>query len=239
MKEQHRLKFSQLYNEYLYVIKPLIAEIEALYEQFPIGILNEIRAFNDHVARCFIENTSDDEIERQLNKAKSHNERILLDCYKYLNVWYHDTTNNFEKEFKNIDLTIIDNGEFFNTYNTIKKEAIDLTRYAKMNENKLDEISFNNYQNSYNKWSELYSFYHDNIQKLNWAKTRIKKSKVRTKVIAAILWILSLIITIFVGSILTNNNQAIVDAFKQKMNIQQNNINSNNAISENVQKNSE
>lgn len=46
-------KLKNLYQTYNTVIKPLIADIEARYEEFPISIFNEIRAFNDHVARCY------------------------------------------------------------------------------------------------------------------------------------------------------------------------------------------
>ena len=34
-----------LYNTYNEVIKPLIVEIEVRYEEFPIPVFNEIRAF--------------------------------------------------------------------------------------------------------------------------------------------------------------------------------------------------
>lgn len=83
-------KLSPLYQTYNEVIKPLIAEIEVRFESFPTSIYNEIRAFNDHVARCY-RNINDEElIETQIKKSKGHIERIVLDCYKYLNVKLYD-----------------------------------------------------------------------------------------------------------------------------------------------------
>lgn len=43
-----------LYKRYNVVIKPLIAEIEARSEKMPLPLFNEIRAFNDHVAHCYV-----------------------------------------------------------------------------------------------------------------------------------------------------------------------------------------
>ena len=72
-----------LYEAYNNVIKPLIAEIEVRYEQFPIVIFNEIRAFNDHIARCYIRPDDNVWTNSQIRKAQSHIERMILDCYKF------------------------------------------------------------------------------------------------------------------------------------------------------------
>jgi len=42
-----------LYDDYNTIIKPLIAEVEARTEQFPLPLFNEIRALHDHIARCY------------------------------------------------------------------------------------------------------------------------------------------------------------------------------------------
>lgn len=218
MNAEQQKKYTQLYHDYLYAIKPLIAEIEAVYEKFPISILNEIRAFHDHVARCFKQDAKEEDIDIQISKAQSHNERILLDCYKYLNVWYHDAVNKFEEQFMHVDLTLIDNGQYLKNYNVMKEDAIILTRYAKSNEHKLDDETFVNYQNSYIKWIEVHTYLFNNIDKITWAQNRLKKSKKLTRIITAALWIISLMATIFIGSILTNNNKEIVDVFLRLIN---------------------
>lgn len=47
-------KLKELYKIYNETIKLLIADIEARTQKFPIEIFNEIRSFNDHVARCYL-----------------------------------------------------------------------------------------------------------------------------------------------------------------------------------------
>lgn len=42
-------KVRELYESYNAVIKPLIAEVEARIEQFPLPLFNEIRALHDHI----------------------------------------------------------------------------------------------------------------------------------------------------------------------------------------------
>lgn len=49
------MRIIALYKEYNMVIKPLIAELEARTEQFPLHLFNEIRALHDHIARCYSE----------------------------------------------------------------------------------------------------------------------------------------------------------------------------------------
>ena len=82
-------KLSELYGVYVGLIKPLLSEIEANYEQFPEPLFNEIRAFNDHISRCYIPNISQSEIDVQIEKAERHIHRMVFDCYKYLNVYYN------------------------------------------------------------------------------------------------------------------------------------------------------
>lgn len=193
-----------LYGDYRNVIKPLLAEIEANYQKFPTALLNEIRAFNDHISRCYYQNTSEEEISKQLEKARSHIDRMILDCYKYLNVYYSDKIKKIEKQIKNIDITSIDNGEFYINYSKLKQEAINKVKVAKKEENKTKINSFQNYEQSYNAYTELDDFVTSNLSKIMWARAKFYTNKI----VVAIIWVLSLIGT----SLLTNNNQKIVDS---------------------------
>ena len=49
---ENNVRITALYQDYNTVIKPLIAEVEARTEQFPLPLFNEIRALHDHIARC-------------------------------------------------------------------------------------------------------------------------------------------------------------------------------------------
>ena len=76
-------KIRVLYSDYNTVIKPLIAEIEARIEQFPLPLFNEIRALHDHIARCYLDEIKEEQITQEIIKAERHIVRIILDCYKY------------------------------------------------------------------------------------------------------------------------------------------------------------
>lgn len=52
MTEENLRLLEKLYQQYNNPVKPLLAEIEASYEKFPMALYNEIRAMNDHVARA-------------------------------------------------------------------------------------------------------------------------------------------------------------------------------------------
>ena len=76
------MRIIAFYKEYNMVIKPLIAELEARTEQFPLPLFNEIRALHDHIARCYSERISSNQVDSEIHKAERHVTRIMLDCYK-------------------------------------------------------------------------------------------------------------------------------------------------------------
>ncbi|MDO5341871.1 MAG: hypothetical protein Q4F69_05395 [Bacteroidia bacterium] len=69
-----------LYKRYNVVIKPLIAEIEARSEKMPLPLFNEIRAFNDHVAHCYLENADSKMVGDELEKAGRHHSFMGAFC---------------------------------------------------------------------------------------------------------------------------------------------------------------
>ena len=75
-----------LYDDYNTIIKPLIAEVEARTEQFPLPLFNEIRALHDHIARCYFKDITPEQRNIEIHKAERHVLRIILDCYKCLNL---------------------------------------------------------------------------------------------------------------------------------------------------------
>ncbi|MFA6807078.1 MAG: hypothetical protein WCR29_06625 [Bacteroidales bacterium] len=195
-------KLSELYNTYNEVIKPLIALYEAREEVFPIPLFNEIRAFNDHVARCYIISFSDDQINDELGRAERHINRIILDCYKYLNVSFHNEIMSFEKRTKHVDLTVLDNGLFYPKFLELRKNAVNLIRKAKRNESIKLNDSFSDYQDAYNTYSELSDLINSRRIEVNWA--RVKFSGI--KLLKIIAWILSALISGLVSLFLTCDN---------------------------------
>lgn len=109
-------------------------------------------------------------------KAESHIERIILDCYKFLNVSLYDKViKDFDKNYKGVDLSYIDNGDFIIKHRKLSKEIIIKLKEAKTkesDENKSESISL--YQEVYNKYSELENLIDINYRNLCWAKSKFR-----------------------------------------------------------------
>ena len=100
---------AEIYTKYRETLKPLIAEIEALNQHFPIAVLNEIRASFDHIARCYGANP---DVGKNIDRAKGHVVRAILDSYKTLIVLFHDRIEAFRKQNKHKDWSTVDGGRF-------------------------------------------------------------------------------------------------------------------------------
>ena len=93
-------------------------------------IFNEIRAFNDHISRCYMKPDNKDWIDTQIRKSESHIERIILDCYKFLNVSLYDKViKDFDRRYKGVDLSCIDNGDFIIRHKKLSKEIVLVSPY--------------------------------------------------------------------------------------------------------------
>lgn len=207
MIEENLRLLEKLYQQYNNPVKPLLAEIEAIYEKFPLPLYNEIRAMNDHVARAV---TAEDDKKAvvQIEKAASHINRITRDCYKFLNVYYKREAERFDKFICTIEPCTTEDFQRMAEYGKLSDEATNLVEYAKANEHLVsDEETYVNFEKAYNAYKELHSFIVNNSRVV----FSIKRKK-RIKMIGSV--VLS-IFTFFLGCIITNNNQRIVDVFVQ------------------------
>lgn len=150
----------EIFSVYINIINPLIVQYEVLANNFPSEILNEIRAIFTHLGRCTI--TSDDKvINDNLSKAKGHAKRAALDCYKYNCLAYSDFYSEFMKHYKNVDLSLIDNGKFLPEITKKYFDAQELVMQAKMCETNLvagattSEI-YEKYENAYLAYNKVY-----------------------------------------------------------------------------------
>jgi hypothetical protein len=165
-------RLSTLYLSYLN-IKPLIAEIEVRYERFPTPILNEIRAFNDHIAHCHMHGVAEEIIEEEIKKAAGHIERLILDCYKFLNVKFHKTLiRAFDKRTKGVNLDAISNGDFFKAYSELKRSIVNELKNAKLTESLDKKKALALYEKVYNKYSRLEALIISNEKSICWARAR-------------------------------------------------------------------
>ena len=184
------------YADYLNIIKPLIAEIESRTEKFPTPILNEIRAFNDHMAYYYASGNYEDQDkqDRNLYNAESHIRRIKLDCFKILNVSFLEHQDKFEKDTKHIDLTAISNGLFFQKYNKLKREAIFNVKQAKIKEGLDTEESLGFYNEAYKYFHKLEDYIDANMSYINRARTMFYINKTLLALWSVLVFILGTII---------------------------------------------
>lgn len=178
------------------MIKPLIAEIESLSESIPLPLFNEIRAFNDHVARCYYNNPPQSYINEQIDKAQRHITRITLDCFKCLNVLLYSRIETFDNQTRNIDLTVIDNGLFFQECTRLRQNGAKKVMAAKKQESIDIDHALTLFQEAYNIYSEYVNLIVEKTETIKWARCRF----FRRKWLTATLWILSVLISAIVSA---------------------------------------
>lgn len=187
------------YTQYCDIIKPLIAQIEAQSEKFPLPLFNELRAFNDHIARCYYNNPSDKYIHEQISKARRHITRITLDCFKCLDGLLYQQIEQFEKQTKNIDLTVLDNGLFYPEYSRKKVEAAKIVREAKIQESFNTDYALSKYQDAFNLYSQITESINAVSEKAKWARVRFTTRRC----ITVVAWITSVIASAVISACLS------------------------------------
>lgn len=197
---ENNVRITALYQEYNTVIKPLIAEVEARTEQFPLPLFNEIRALHDHIARCYSDNISSQQIDSEMHKAERHVIRIMLDCYKCLNLSLHDAVLLFERQTKHIDLTVLQNGTFYTKYKSLRTKAIQTVRKAKSLEALDSYAALDTFQEAFNVYCDLENIIDEVTPDLHWARVRFSVRRV----LQVLLWILSAVASGFVSILLAD-----------------------------------
>lgn len=86
---KYKDELNRLLSEYANIVNPLIVEYEVEKNEFPIEILNEVRAIIGHIVRATA-TKDEEEIAENIKKAHSHVKRAMLDGFKYLCVIYDD-----------------------------------------------------------------------------------------------------------------------------------------------------
>ena len=171
-----------IHRNYIDVICPYVLLYELLDNTFPIEILNEIRAVFTHLSKC---NISDDVQvkEDNLSKAESHIKRAVLDCYKYICMAYHDNYTKFENNYRNVDLSLVDNGEFLPNLLKARKKALDLMLEARMSDLAIPSGGEGAVDEAYAKYEMAFIAYYsvDEIINESYEKLENLKKKVALK----------------------------------------------------------
>ena len=184
-------KSTELFIQYNQVIKPLIAEIEARSETMPQPLFNEIRAFTDHIARCYFPDITEKKLDEELQKASRHIVRITLDCFKCINILLFKKVEEFERQTRNVNLKVLDNGEFYPKYNRLKRNAAEIVKQAKLAESKDSLEALKLYDAAYNKYVELEDLIKDSAENVKWARVHFTVKRL-LKIVA---WVVSVIVS--------------------------------------------
>lgn len=102
----------ELFAEYNEVVGPLLAAVEARFGKHPIELLNEARAFLDHIARSYRTDLSLNERSHTLERSRTHLVRIELDCFKVLIILARRRLRGFFDRYKTVKLGLVDSGRF-------------------------------------------------------------------------------------------------------------------------------
>lgn len=197
---------NELFREYITNVRPLLAKVVAQIEMLPIGILNEIRAVYDHTARIRIDILDTQAKERELESARRHFSRIMLDCYKTLCIQGEKLIEAFQKDYRRIRLGEVDNGTFLPEFTRLKIRAKQLTEQARVMEgygesNRADTL--NMFQEATTAYDDIQQFIDEKSQELAFSASHQRRHFWSTHVIALIIgifttclggWILKMIL---------------------------------------------
>lgn len=211
--QEERIK--GIYNSYIKDITPFIVSIETFDNEYPVEIINEIRAIFTHISRCY--SFPDVDIDAQIVAAGRHVKRCRLDGYKYFCVSFIDYIKRFYHDYQNVDLTCVNNGHFIKELKSKCKAAQDKIKLAKKIDTQnyvtnddlyikqdspdfknycraiCDDDLFNYYEEAYKAYADCVSFIDENIDNIEYFKHKANKKDIAT-VISLILGVLGVIV---------------------------------------------
>lgn len=166
----------EIYETYVKIISPFIIQLETLDGEFPVEILNEIRSIFTHISRCCLDGTPE-VYEDNITKAERHVKRAILDCYKHVCVAYDEEYKRFDRLYKNVDLSVVDNGDFLTDLCLKRKLAVQRLQEAKRLEvsHGADEEVYARYAEAYDAYSDVYNLIDGSHSKLEKARRRASK----------------------------------------------------------------
>lgn len=143
-------------QSYLLNFKPLLQVLKVRMKgKYPQNCLNEIRAINDHIARCYRNGMSEEDITKEIGKAEGHLQRLAYDCYKQLTLYQTADIKHTIKWFYSSRWPRIGKGELWKTYMENYKLARKSEKEAKRNESISPDDALNLYDESYNNYQAI------------------------------------------------------------------------------------
>lgn len=138
-------------------IRPLLWELKLRRgNNNLLGINNEIRALNDHIARCYLDSITPQQRMEQLSKADGHLRRLILDCFKQLNMDLFSKIEYIEKKYySNLWLYWGESGEFWKQYTSLRLEAQNNVLQAKKEESFNPDSALSKYERAFQCYREM------------------------------------------------------------------------------------
>lgn len=154
---KYKDQLDEVFRTYIEDINPFIVKFESQKNEFPVEVLNEIRAIYGHIVRAAMADNEED-VARNIGKIKAHSKRALLDCLKYIGIIYHDEYVEFMKRYESVDLTYINNGNFIRDAVKMYNESVELWQNAKIAEtsNIGEDELYDQYQDAYEHYVKLH-----------------------------------------------------------------------------------
>lgn len=154
MSEEFSNKVEDLLRNYASFRPIFMAVKKRNGNKLPAAVLNEIRALNDHLARCFIDQLSESDCFNEISKADGHLSRAMLDTLKYHHMMVEDLMREREKKFGYHWFSIA-GGDFWRNYSEKKRQNFLLFKSAKEAESAGTEEALQKYLNAFVVQAEI------------------------------------------------------------------------------------
>lgn len=180
-----------IYGTYVCVIAPFIVQLEVLDGEFPVEILNEIRAMFTHISRCYLKEDPE-KAEDNITKAERHVKRAILDCHKHLCITYDEQYREFKREYRGVDLSVVNDGKFLTNLTWKREAAVEKLQKAKRREvvDGDGKEVYDLYNEAYNAYSDVYNLIRKFFKELENARGHARMRNV----FAVVTFIVSFII---------------------------------------------
>jgi len=207
LKPIHLAKIEEMYSCYKSTIRYKFFEIELRANAIPDELLNEIRAFNDHLSRVYDPKISDEQIEIELSGANTHIKRLTYDCFKYLFVIIQDEIDEYEYNMDIKTIKEMQDGDLYHEMKRLKTIAFDTAYFAKKqeieNEIKGDHPSnTDNYERALIAYKELLDFYMKNEIEISGAKRKSFWTRTLKRTFSGAWWVILAAISALIGILL-------------------------------------
>lgn len=171
MKQEHIQTIDELLRNYGRSAKPLINEISKRHKdgKVPDNLHNEIRAFNDHIARCYRDGVPDCYIYGELGKAEGHLRRLLYDCFKQLNIYISDNIKRKERWNYSNRWLYRNGGKFWTQYIEWKKNAQNNVIEAKKQESIDSDAALKLFESGYRNYRSIEELFKENRKFLTYS----------------------------------------------------------------------